>query len=160
MNKNLSNLIYAVLAVLILIFSVVCLFFIPNFALYLDELLAERGTVIPHIRAIVYICGALLAAPCLSILVMGFRLNLAVASDTVFTRTTADIVVRISRILCFDCVFFIFGIIALFIIGEGVVSYLFAFIDMVGIAIAFLLRVLSDYIRRAALLKEEADCTL
>ena len=35
-----------------------------------------------------------------------------------------------------------------------------ALIDLIGFALAFLLHVLADYVRRASILKEEADATL
>ena len=48
----------------------------------------------------------------------------------------------------------------LFAVGEGMIALLFALIDLIGFSLAYLLRTLSAYIRRAADMKEEVDATL
>lgn len=156
MNNRLAIIIRAVIAALILAFVSICVLFIPNFADYVvSEIFPCELT-----RAVICLGGVILAFPCVVMLAMALGIAKAVASDRVFTRDTAALILRISLILLIDCVLFLFAVIALFVVGELVASPLLALIDLIGFALAFLLRVLADYIRRAALLKEEVDATL
>jgi hypothetical protein len=59
-----------------------------------------------------------------------------------------------------DCILLLGAVVLLLLIGELLVSPLLALIDLIGFALGFLLHVLADYVRRAAILKEEADATL
>ena len=43
---------------------------------------------------------------------------------------------------------------------NSLMAPLLAIVDLIGFALAFLLHILADYVRRAAILKEEADATL
>ncbi len=140
-------------------FSVLCALFIPNFASYLCGVIdaAIGGDTLFILLCVI---GVLLCLPCLAVLLIALRLSSAVEHDTVFTVATSDIFACLSTIMLVDFTALLCGVIFLFVIGEFTVSPLLAIADLVGFAIAVMLRVLSEYIRRAAVLKEEADATL
>lgn len=159
MNKKLSIVTLTTTVILIIAFTALCICFIPNFAEYIAELekvpMSENST-----KATVCIMGTVLALPCLAILILALKLSKAVASDGVFTASTAKRLFVISAILLADCVLFLLPVVFLFAVGEFTVSPLLAVLDIVGFGLGVLLRVLSEYISRAAILKEEADATL
>lgn len=156
MNAHLSKITRTVIFALILFFLIISIFFISNFADYMaEQVLAYKIT-----RYVVCIGGAILAIPCLSILAMALDFPTAITSDEIFTPKTARLMGRISLILFVDCLLFLAAIVALFCVGELIVSPLLAMIDLIGFALAFLLRVLADYVKRAAKMKEEVDATL
>ena len=47
-----------------------------------------------------------------------------------------------------------------FCLGERVLSPALAFVDAIGLTVALMLATLSNYVREAAVLKEEVDYTL
>lgn len=159
MNIKLSIVTRAVTVLLIVAFFVICISFFPNFVKYIDVYFIGSDHL-EAIHTVIYAFGALVTLPCLVMLFMALGLSSAVENDRVFTRETAALLSRISMLLFIDCIVFLLAVIALFAIGELTVSPLLALIDLVGYALAVLLRVLSGYIRRAAELKEEADATL
>ena len=160
MNKISASLIRTVTAALIIVFAAICLGFIPGFSAYLDGFLTENGIAIGHVTAIVCGFGILAAIPVFIILALAMKLPRAVAEDRIFTVDTAALLSRIACIFFGDCILLLCAVISLLLVGEFLVSPLLALIDLIGFALAFLLRILADYVRRAAILKEEADCTL
>ena len=160
MNKSLPALIRAFIVFAIAAFTAVCICFFPSFCTYIKEFFIQKGLGTEQLSALVYTYGAVLVLPCFAVLIMALRFPVAIAQDRIFTNETAALLSRISLILAVDCVLFLFGIIALFALRELTVSPLLSLIDLIGFSLAFLLRVLSDYVKRAAQMKEEVDATL
>lgn len=160
MNKNLSKLIRAFILFALVAFCAICVCFFPSFTDYVGDFLAEREITLPASRPFIYAYGVLLTLPCAVILIMALRFPTAIAADRIFTNETAALLSRISVILTVDCLLFLLGIIALFTLREHTVSPLLSLIDLIGFSLAFLLRVLADYVKRAAEMKEEVDATL
>lgn len=156
MNTRLSKITRAVILALMLFFLIIATVFISNFADYV----AEEVLVCELTRTVIFIGGSILAVPCLCVLSMALAFPSAIASDEIFTLKNANLIARISLILCVDCILFLTAIIALLCVGELLVSPLLAMIDLIGFALAFLLRILADYVKRAAKMKEEVDATL
>ncbi len=145
--------------VLFFCFGGLCAALIPPTAEYLTAYLREaRGVILPP--TVIHIAGTLLCLPCLAFLLLALRLSDAVEADAVFTAATARRVSLLSAILFFDSLALLCGILLLSVAGEGMVSLLLGLIDLVGLALSLLLRILAGYIGRAAILKEEADATL
>lgn len=106
-----------------------------------------------------FICG-IIGIPFLAILLAAFAFPKAIADDTVFTAKTAKLIKIISVTLFFDCVILCASAIWLLIAGEALLSPALIFVALIGITVALMLYILSDYVERAAILKEEADATL
>ncbi len=138
---------------LILLFSLLSVLFALSSAGYLAGFLG-----VPTIA--VYIAGALFCLPAVAVLFIALPLSGAVKNDTVFTQRTAKTLALISYIMIADCTAFLIAVSVLALKGEFLLSPLFGMTGVIGIAVGVLLRVLSDYIKRAAILKEEADATL
>ncbi len=156
MNAHLSKITRAVIFALILLFLAISISFISNFADYMaEQVLAYELT-----RYVVCIGGAILAIPCLCILSMALEFPSAIAADEIFTQKNASLIARISRILFVDCILLLATTVALLCVGEFLVAPLLAMIDLIGFALAFLLYLLADYVKRAAKMKEEVDATL
>lgn len=160
MKNPQAPLILAVILLLLGAFAAFSICFIAGFAAYLDGFLEAAGKAIDRLPAIVWAYGALLTIPCAVILLMALRLPGAVQNDRIFTADTAALLSRIALIFCVDCILLLGAVILLLIAGELLVSPLLAIVDLIGFALAFLLHILADYVRRAAILKEEADATL
>ena len=150
-NKHPNAVIRILNLIILALFSVICILFIPSFTDYLlrNDLIAASS------RIPVMIGGTALALPCAVILIMALRLS-ASDEDRIFTQDTADLLNRIAWILGCDCLAFAIVTVILFAVGEGMI----ALIDLIGFSLAYLLRTLSAYIRRAADMKEEVDATL
>ena len=160
MKNTPASTILAVILLLLGAFTAISICFIAGFADYLGSFLLSTGQHVENHTAIVWAYGALLAIPCAVILLMALKLPGAVKHDQIFTVETASLLARIARIFCVDCILLLVAVVLLFLIGELLVSPLLALIDLIGFALGFLLHVLADYVRRAAILKEEADATL
>ena len=153
----------AILAVILLLlggFAAISIGFIESFIGYLGDFLITTGHHAANHAVIVRAYGALLTIPCAVILILALKLPDAVKTDRIFTVETASLLSRIALIFCVDCILLLGAVVLLLLIGELLVSPLLALIDLIGFALAFLLHVLADYVRRAAILKEEADATL
>ncbi|MBQ2707913.1 MAG: DUF2975 domain-containing protein [Clostridia bacterium] len=160
MKNTPASTILAVILLLLGAFTAISICFIGSFADYLSSFLEATGQHVANHTAIVWAYGALLAIPCAVILLMALKLPGAVKQDRIFTVETAALLARIALIFCVDCILLLGAVVLLLLIGELLVSPLLALIDLIGFALAFLLHVLADYVRRAAILKEEADATL
>jgi hypothetical protein len=159
MKLKISSLTRMFTFLLIAIFAVISICFIPNFAEYLCQYMKASGSFsVP--RELIYAFGALVSIPCEVILFMSLSLSDAIENDAVFTAKTAETFSAISLILFVDCAVFLGSIIMLFCVGEFTVSPLFALVDLIGFGLSVLLYLLSGYIKRAASLKEEVDATL
>ncbi len=143
---------------IILAFSAFAIVFILNFSVYAEAHLNGAGLSIS--RGAVCAIGIALCIPCILVLLLALPLSDAIKNDTVFTEKTSKRLSLIAKIMMIDC-FALFALIMLLVAAnELIVSPVLAIVALLGSAIAFLLRVLSSYIRRAAVLQEEADLTL
>ncbi len=139
-------------------FCALCLCFFPEGTRYIADFASSSGIEIP--QAAVAAIGALLCAPCIVLLVLAMKLADAVERDEVFTEATARRLSLISLIFLCDCILFLAGIAVMLLFGERLLAPIFALVDLIGLGIAMLLRILAGYIRRAAELKEEVEGTL
>ncbi len=143
---------------LIGVFALLATLFIIRFSEYIVVHFQEKGIAVP--RYLVCAVGALLCIPCVVVLIAALPLSDAIEKDAVFTQKTADTLSCISKIMLVDCAAFFFVVAALFITAEFTISPILGIVDILGVSIAVLLRVLASYIRRAAEMKEEVDLTL
>ncbi|MBO5649321.1 MAG: DUF2975 domain-containing protein, partial [Clostridia bacterium] len=82
------------------------------------------------------------------------------SEDPIFTHSTARVLRQMAGILAVDCTVFRMFSVILLSVGEWLVAPLFFLLVLIGLALAYLLNMLSVYIARAADMKEEADATL
>ncbi len=150
---KLSTKIRLFIVLLILGFCALCTVMLPRCADHITVFTAISPTVI-------WAIGATLCLPCVAILALSMRFAGAIERDEIFTLTTAGNLRLIAWIFFADCTAFLVGIIALFILGDSLLTPIFALIDLVGFSIGVLLRILSGYIQRAAALQEEVEGTL
>ena len=109
---------------------------------------------------ILYSASFIISLPIILVFIMAFKFVSAIKNDTIFHTCTAKLIKAISIIIFSDCT--AFGICAVFllIVGESLLSPIFIFVTVIGITVSLMLRILSNYVERAAILKEEADLTL
>ena len=104
--------------------------------------------------------GAFIAIPTIAIFTVGLAFPKYIANDQIFSKITADLLKIIHIILGATCFLLcILGII-LFAFREALFSFVFIGVGFIGMLVSLMLRVLSLYVRKAAILKEEADATL
>ena len=97
--------------------------------------------------------------PFFALLIFIWRISTAIKDETVFTLSGARIVRTCATILFCASGFFIIGNIAFLLLGWSHPGILFISLiaDMLVVALAVLLAVLSRYLTKAAALQEEAD---
>ncbi len=144
---------------LIAVFSVLCVWFIPNFADYVEAVCLIESIDAPS-RAVIYGFAGSVATPCVVLLILALPLSAAIKNDSVFTLRTAARLAAIAYLMLIDCIVFLIGLVVLIFLGDPTFWPLFAIVDLIGFSVSILLLVLSGYIRRAAELKEEVDATL
>lgn len=143
--------IYTVLTVMTVAGIMMCLFWLPNAMNYMAKFLP-----LPALR---WICGVI-SIPFFSILLSAFVFPKAIANDTVFSSKTARWILGISIALLVDCILLCAASVWLLCTGEVLLSPVLLFVALIGITVAVMLFILSRYVDRAAILKEEADATL
>ena len=160
MGKITINLIKCILA--LLLFGIVALFalWLPPLREYVREILTQSDGNLHFLKDLVYPIAALIALPAIAIVAVAFRFPAAIERDEIFSSNTAKSLRLISNLLFFSCAIGFISAILLFTIGEYVLSPLLFFAFFVGCTLALMLAVLSSYVKRAAILKEEADHTL
>ena len=164
MKNTLANFIRGLLVFVIAASAVMCKFWLPGaiFAV-INHLDAFYGGMIGA-RESVTVCAlsAAVILPVFVIFVMSFAFPRAIENDTLFSEKTSKLLKVIGIILNCDCVFFCILLMGLLLIWK--VSWLmtapFLFIGVLGVVVGCMLLVLSKYVKHAAALKEEADCTL
>ena len=129
---------------------------VPEVDAYLESVLKIQSDISPWI----YTFAALVAAGVLFIFIYSFRFPSAMDRDTVFTPDTARYLKIVTAVLRGECVALILCATCLFALGERLLSPVAAVVSILGMTVSFALRVLSSYVRRAATLQEEVDCTL
>jgi hypothetical protein len=111
-------------------------------------------------RPVLYaLCGGI-ALVMATVVILAFRLPWAIDADCIFHARTARLLRGIGALLGGDCLLFGALAIALLVAGDILLAPVLLFVDGIGFCLTLMLFVLSDYVGRAAILKEEADGTL
>ena len=154
MIKNyVSHLICAVLAVMILVSLVMCVFWLP---LFVDH--ANLFGDLPK-TAIWIICGVI-EAVLLTIFGVAFPFASDVKNETIFSVSTSRRLKLIALLLFADCLLFVAGTSVLLAFGERLLSPALLCVGFIGLVVSCVLFILSNYVKSAAELKEEVDHTL
>lgn len=159
MRKTLSNFIRFLLAFMVLASAAMCIWWLPQAVEYACRFF-ESSNIGDGVESLVYALCALIAVPLFAVFFVSFKFPKFIENDTIFGEKTAKLLKAIGITVISDCVLFIACVILFFIMGERVLSPALAFVGAIGITVGLMLLVLSKYVERAALLKEEADCTL
>ena len=107
-----------------------------------------------------YTVCTIIALPLFAVLILGFYFPYAIKNDMIFNIKTAKILNIIALLLLFDCTAFgIFNAYILFT-GEKLLAPALLFVALIGVTVGTVLLILSSYIKKATLLKEEVDATL
>lgn len=153
MNKQISLLIKIILFILIGAGILLSITWLPTFINYIKEFSINSDWVS-------YTICAVIAIPVFIVLILGFYFPYAIKNDMIFNIKTAKILNIIALILLFDCTAFgIFNAYILFT-GEKLLAPALLFVALIGVTVGTVLLILSSYIKKATLLKEEVDATL
>lgn len=152
--KHLEFRIRFFLITILCLFSILFVWWLPYFSQYLSQFFGNDLTYT------VYTLGAIVGLPILSIFALGLIFPKSISQDRIFHESTACLLKIIHIILGATCFLLcILGII-LFALREALFSFVFIGVGFIGMLVSLMLRVLSLYVRKAAILKEEADATL
>ena len=157
-KRNIAKFIRCTIFALIVLFSLFSLLFLLSYAPFAANSISAISPTFG--QTMLLAGGVLLALPCLLILFLAIPFVNAVEKENVFRSETAKRLCLIARILLWDSILFLFSVLLLFFLGEQLVTPLLGILAIVGIALGIFLRILSDYIRDAALLQEEVEATL
>jgi hypothetical protein len=160
MGKITINLIKCVLVLLLCSTVALFAFWLPSLHGYVRELLAELDESIYFLNFLVYPIAALIALPAVATVTVAFRFPSAIARDEIFSNSTAKNLKIISNMIFTACGAGISASLILFIIGDRILSPILFFAFLIGCTLGIMLAVLSNYVKRAAALKEEVDHTL
>lgn len=153
--KTKTHIIVAAVLALILIASVFMgALWLPLIFTYLSEFLSDREFILFKI-----LCGGI-AFVLFGILVSAFVFPKAIVNDTIFTSKTAKQIKKISAMLFFDCILLCTVSVWLIASGEKLLMPALLFVSFIGVMVSLAVYILSGYVARAAILKEEADATL
>ena len=149
-------------ALVLLLFGVVALFafWLPSLHGYVRELLPKADTQLYFLGNLFYPLSVLIALPLIAIIGVAFRFPGAIERDEIFSRNTAKSLGLISSLMFSSCIVGFTAVTLLFVIGDRILSPLLLFTFVAGCILALMLAVLSRYVKRAAILKEEVDHTL
>ena len=140
------------IALVALIFA----FWLPSLEGYVAELTAESSV---HSR-LVYPFSAVIALLCLGALGAALSFPSAMKKDKIFSSPTASKLSAISLLIALAGALIIVCAIMLAAIGDKLLLFPLFIIGAIVLLVAFMLSILSSYVKRAALLKEEVDATL
>lgn len=155
MQKTASNIIRTILSLMVASVILTEVFWTPNVIAYVRDICTD-GQILTILNALSVLIT------CLSVVVflLAFKFADAVEHSSVFSREVVRRLKLAAGLIVTDCA--VFGAVAgiLLALGEKVLAPVMVLFDVVGIAIAVMLFMLSRYIDEAAALKEEADLTL
>ena len=163
MKKTLANSIRALIVILILASAAMCIWWLEkaiDYVLMFLRLVYTDGVVPEWMDVLIRVFCGIVITPLFAILLMSFSFPSAIEKDMTFSDKTATLLHVIGMILVSDCTVFCAMLSVLLFYHESFVSPLLIFVGVLGITIGCMLLVLARYVKRAAALKEEADCTL
>lgn len=150
--------IFIILALIgaIVLVALIFAFWLPSLEGYVAELTAESSV---HSR-LVYPFSAVIALLCLGALGAALSFPSAMKKDKIFSSPTASKLSAISLLIALAGALIIVCAIMLAAIGDKLLFFPLFIIGAIVLLVAFMLSILSSYVKRAALLKEEVDATL
>ena len=156
MEKALRILIILSLIGAIALVALIFAFWLPSLECYVAELTAESSV---HSR-LVYPFSAVIALLCLGALGLALAFPSAMKKDEIFSCVTASKLSAISLLITLAGALIIICAVMLFAVGDRLIFFPLLIISAIILLVAFMLNILSNYVKRAALLKEEVDATL
>ena len=156
MDKALRILIILSLIGAIALVALIFAFWLPSLECYVAELTAESSV---HSR-LVYPFSAVIALLCLGALGVALTFPSAMKKDEIFSCVTASKLSAISLLITLAGALIIICAVMLFAVGDRLIFFPLLIISAIILLVAFMLNILSNYVKRAALLKEEVDATL
>ncbi|MBE6593688.1 MAG: DUF2975 domain-containing protein [Ruminococcaceae bacterium] len=148
-------------ALVLLLCGAIALFalWLPSLHEYVCELI-EKSDLPEFLSAFVYPISALITIPIITVVAIAFGFPAAIERDEIFSNGTAKRLKFISIMIYAACACGIIATALLFSVGDRVLAPLLLFAFFIGGVLALMLSVLSSYVKRAAILKEEVDHTL
>lgn len=156
MEKFIRTFIILALIGAIVLVALIFALWLPSLEGYVAELTAESSV---HSR-LVYPFSAVIALLCLGALGAALSFPSAMKKDKIFSSPTASKLSAISLLIALAGALIIVCAIMLAAIGDKLVFFPLFIIGAIVLLVAFMLSILSSYVKRAALLKEEVDATL
>ena len=144
----------AVLSLMIVSAALMGVLWLPVAFAYLSAFLSGGA-----LFAFAILCGVI-GAVFFGILLSASVFPKSMAEDSIFTRKTAKQIKGISVAIFSDSLLLCVAAVWLIVVGERLIMPAMLFVALIGIMVASAVFILSDYIARAAVLKEEADLTL
>ena len=150
--------IFIILALIgaIVLVALIFAFWLPSLEGYVAELTADSSL---HSR-LVYPFSAVIALLCLGALGAALSFPSAMKKDEIFSCVTASKLSAISLLITLAGALIIICAVMLATIGDKLLFFPLFIIGAIVLLVAFMLSILSSYVKRAALLKEEVDATL
>ncbi|MBR2849963.1 MAG: hypothetical protein IKB84_02870 [Clostridia bacterium] len=156
MEKALRILIILSLIGAIALVAAIFVFWLPSLQAYVVTL--EGG--LPILSELVYPFSAVIALLCLGALGVALAFPSAMKKDKIFSCPTASKLSAISLLIALAGALIIICAVMLFAVGDRLIFFPLLIISAIILLVAFMLNILSNYVKRAALLKEEVDATL
>lgn len=155
MKSKIHYYVYAFLSVMVISVALMCIFWLPGAVDYIAFFLLPNSSPAP-----IYVLCAVIGIIFIAVLLTAYFFPKAIAEDTVFSNRTSKLLLIISICLFADCLLLGLASVWLLCEGEYLLSPALLFVSMIGLTVALMLFVLSGYVARATILKEEADSTL
>jgi hypothetical protein len=156
MEKVIRIFIIIALIAAIALVGAVFVFWLPS----LEAYVAELTVGLPVSSKLVYPFSAVIALLCLGALGAALSFPSAMKKDKIFSCPTASKLSAISLLIALAGAVIIACAVMLFAIGDRLLFFPLLMIAAISLLISFMLGILSNYVKRAALLKEEVDATL
>lgn len=144
----------AILILMIVTSALMGALWLPGVFAYLSLFLSSEALVVFEI-----LCGVI-GAVFFGILLSAFVFPKAMAENAIFTPKTAKRVKGLSVALFADSLLLCGATVWLIGAGECLLMPALLFVALIGVMVASAISILSGYIARAAVLKEEVDLTL
>ena len=156
MKQSTPNLIRILLVVMAISLVAVAILWTPQLVSYATEQTAMPEGVVPA----VYALAAAVAVISLLAFLQAFVFPREMERGTLFGEASARALGRVSWLVLADCLLLAVGAAGLFAFGDRLLSPVFAFVLVIGLAVFGVLHSLAGYVREAAELREEAEATL
>jgi len=153
MKKHVPYLVSFIIAAMALGCAGMCVFWLPAFAAYAAPFLGVAEWVVSLVCAVI-------ALPLFLIFALAAPFPGDIKNDSIFSIAVSRRLKVIAILLAGDCLVFCVGMGLLLISGEYLLSPALGAVGVIGLVVAYVLLILSNYIKNAAALKEEVDATL